>query len=149
MKSIRLICMLVFLPFCGNSQSTQVDSTNCRCNPQKLDTLQEASLNYEIIETKPEFPGGIKKFLKFLNGKKITDKSKNGKIQIQFVINCDGVLCDFKYTNIEGNIKEEDIVKVINYLETMPNWQPARINGVLTDSNYILPIKIQKGKIRY
>lgn len=93
------------------------------------------------LVTKPEFPGGIEEFYKFISRTYKTPMNArlSGKIYLQFVIEIDGsvknikVLRDLGYgTGQEG----------INTLKLSPKWKPGIKDGKPVRTYYQLPIQI-------
>lgn len=97
------------------------------------------------IEVKPEFPGGVLEFYKFIgkNFKMPEEASKNkidGKIFVQFIVEKDGSLSEFKIVKDLGyGIGEE----AIRTLKLSPAWIPGSQMGQPVRVLYSLPITIQ------
>ncbi|WCT11615.1 energy transducer TonB [Mucilaginibacter jinjuensis] len=79
----------------------------------------------------PEFPGGVKNFVKFINSKitypqKAIDKNIEGNVEIGFTIERDGSLIDLKVLRGIGYGCDEE---VLNAVKTSPRWKPGFSNG--------------------
>ncbi len=98
---------------------------------------------------KPEFPGGILEFYKFIgkNFKMPDEASKNkiqGKIFIEFMIEKDGSLSEFKIVKDLGyGIGEE----AIRALKLSPSWTPGSEDGKPIRVLYSLPITIEDNEM--
>ncbi len=98
------------------------------------------------ITEKPDFPGGIMEFYKFVGNNFKTPEQPNlkGKVYITFVIEKDGSLSDIKNIRDIGFGTGEEAIRV---LKICPNWIPGKLNGVPVRVMYSLPITIQSGKV--
>lgn len=97
------------------------------------------------ITEKPDFPGGIMEFYKFVGNNFKTPEQPNlkGKVYITFIIEKDGSLSDIKNIRDIGFGTGEEAIRV---LKICPNWIPGKLNGVPVRVMYSLPISIQSGK---
>jgi hypothetical protein len=97
------------------------------------------------ITEKPDFPGGIMEFYKFVGNNFKTPSQPNlkGKVYITFVIEKDGSLSDIKNIRDIGFGTGEEAIRV---LKICPKWIPGKMNGVPVRVMYSLPITIQSGK---
>lgn len=97
------------------------------------------------ITEKPDFPGGISEFYKFVGNNFKTPEQPNlkGKIYITFIIEKDGSLSDIKNIRDIGFGTSEEAIRV---LKICPKWIPGKVNGVPVRVMYSLPITIQSGK---
>ncbi len=86
---------------------------------------------FDIVEKLPEPIGGYAAFYEFL-GKNLDyprDALKNkveGKVFVQFVIEKDGSLTNFKVLKGIGSGCDEEAIRV---LTTVPNWEPGKQRG--------------------
>ncbi|MDI6047211.1 M56 family metallopeptidase [Flavobacterium yafengii] len=97
------------------------------------------------ITEKPDFPGGIMEFYKFVGNNFKTPEQPNlkGKVYITFIIEKDGSLSDIKNIRDIGFETGEEAIRV---LKICPKWIPGKMNGVPVRVMYSLPITIQSGK---
>ncbi|WP_413999973.1 M56 family metallopeptidase [Flavobacterium sp. W1B] len=102
----------------------------------------DAIYNTAGITEKPEYPGGIENFYKFiaLNYKAPTEANLKGKIYITFIVEVDGSLNDFKILRDIGYGTGEEAVRV---LKLCPKWTPGKVNGEAVRTMYSVPITIQ------
>ena len=97
------------------------------------------------ITEKPDFPGGIMEFYKFVGNNFKTPEQPNlkGKVYITFIVEKDGSLSDIKNIRDIGFGTGEEAIRV---LKICPKWIPGKMNGVPVRVMYSLPITIQSGK---
>lgn len=97
------------------------------------------------ITEKPDFPGGIMEFYKFVGNNFKTPEQPNlkGKVYITFIVEKDGSLSDIKNIRDIGFGTGEEAIRV---LKICPKWIPGKLNGVPVRVMYSLPITIQSGK---
>jgi len=86
----------------------------------------------ESVQQWPQFPGGGETFMKYLDqlGKEMAEllpaDMKKAYVQVEFIVDKDGVPTNFK---VLKGMKDEDFNdELINRMEKMPAWQPARLN---------------------
>ena len=94
------------------------------------------------IEVKPEFPGGMAKFLGFVknNYQAPDEPGLKGKVFISFVVEKDGSLTDIKVLKDIGFGTGKEAERV---LRKCPRWTPAEQNGKKVRCSYQLPISIE------
>ena len=85
----------------------------------------------DVVTQWPEFPGGGKSFLEYLNkmGKALVTSLPNGmkkaNVVVEFIVDTDGVPTNFKVVQGVNSDFDDGLVTV---LEQMPTWQPAILN---------------------
>jgi hypothetical protein len=139
----------------NHSESTEYSSTNDNLNSDNdisTNYSQENESNNDNIifnsseiEVKPDFPGGIEKFYRYIgkNFQVPDEKGLNGKVFVSFVIEKDGSLTDIKVIRDIGFGTGQEAVRV---LESCPRWIPAEQNGKKVRVLYSLPINIQSAE---
>jgi hypothetical protein len=97
------------------------------------------------ITEKPDFPGGIMEFYKFVGNNFKTPSQPNlkGKVYITFIVEKDGSISDIKNIRDIGFGTGEEAIRV---LKICPKWIPGKMNGEPVRVMYSLPITIQSGK---
>lgn len=98
---------------------------------------------YTEIEAKPEFPGGMANFYKYISKKfKLPKRFKgSGKLIVQFVVEKDGSISDIKVLrDLEPGFTKE----ITRLLKACPTWKPGRQNGQNVRVLYSLPINISR-----
>lgn len=97
------------------------------------------------IEVKPDFPGGINKFYKFVGDNYQTPEEEGlkGKVYVTFVVEKDGSLTDIKVIRDIGYGTGKEAIRV---LKKCPKWTPGEQNGKKVRVLYSLPITIQSAE---
>nr|WP_237488121.1 energy transducer TonB [Hufsiella ginkgonis] len=99
---------------------------------------------YDIggVEIPPEFPGGQKELVKFLNRNlkyppQARSNNVEGKVFTGFVVEKNGTLSDFKVLRGIGSGCDEEALRVIRML---PAWKPAMVDGKPVRNSYVLSV---------
>nr|WP_314867593.1 energy transducer TonB [uncultured Flavobacterium sp.] len=97
------------------------------------------------IEVKPDFPGGMEKFYKFVGNNYQTPEEEGlkGKVYVTFVVEKDGSLTDIKVIRDIGFGTGKEAIRVLN---KCPRWTPGEQNGKKVRVLYSLPITIQSAE---
>ena len=113
--------------------------------PSVSEKGENSIYNLYGIEVKPEYPGGMQEFYKFIAKKYKAPNVKGltGKVFISFVIEKDGSLTDLKVISDIGYGTGEEAVRV---LKKCKKWIPAEQNGKKVRVQYSFPISIQPSK---
>ncbi|NIG56863.1 energy transducer TonB [Chitinophaga sp. Cy-1792] len=99
-----------------------------------------------FVEIMPEFPGGEKALMKYLNNnvhypRVAEENGIEGTVYIQFVVWKDGSISEVKLTGAhKGGGLEEEAARVVR---SMPKWKPGRQNGQYVAVYYTLPISFR------
>jgi hypothetical protein len=88
---------------------------------------------------KPEFPGGIKEFYKYVGKNFKSPNSAKGQIKVAFVVQIDGTLKDFKI--IEG-LNYDMNVEALRVLFNSPLWIPGKVDGKAARVKFSIPLTI-------
>ncbi|MDN3671553.1 M56 family metallopeptidase [Flavobacterium branchiarum] len=136
--AVGFVLAILFFIF---STSTITQENNREAEKETLNLLSNPTQN----TTKPEYPGGIAEFYKFVgkNYKMSPEATKNkikGKVFVKFFIEKDGSLTDFK---ILRDLDYGTGKEAIRVLKLSPKWKPATINNKPARIMYSLPITIQ------
>lgn len=111
------------------SQVADTDSTHC-----------EEFITYE---TMPEFPGGTNALLKFLADNiryPNTDACVQGRVIVDFVVNEDGSLSDFR---VRKSLAPEFDKEALRVLKLMPKWRHGMERGKYVKFRYRVPVKFR------
>lgn len=94
------------------------------------------------VDIKPEFPGGVTEFYRFVaNNYKLPKVEKlAGKIYVTFVIEIDGSITGMKVLRDIGYGTGEEAIRV---LSKCPKWIPGEHNGQKVRCTYSLPISVK------
>jgi hypothetical protein len=127
----------------GAAEVIEIDTFNSE--NQFVQKGENEVYNTAGLTEKPEFPGGISEFYKFVgnNFKTPEQPNLNGKVYITFIIEKDGSLSDIKNLRDIGYGTGEEAIRV---LKICPKWIPGKMNGVSVRVMYSLPITLQSGK---
>ena len=117
-------------------------------NKEEKKTI-EGELIFDDLAFEPQadFPGGIVALRKYLteNLKIPESVSESGKVYVKFVVKNDGSIGNVQflrnYSNDE-NLKKE----ITRVLQSMPNWNPGKVDGKNVNSYMTLPISINLGE---
>lgn len=89
---------------------------------------------------KPEFPGGINEFYKYVGKNFKSPNSAKGKIKVGFVVEIDGSLKDFII--LEG-LNYHMNVEALRVLFNSPLWIPGKVDGRDARVKFSIPITIR------
>lgn len=109
--------------------------------PKSIDTI------YEIkdVDIKPEFPGGMEAFYKFIakNFKTPEEEGLNGKIITTFTIEIDGSISNIKVLQDIGYGSGAEVFRVLTLSK---KWIPAQLNNFPVRVLYQFPITIKSAE---
>jgi protein TonB len=100
--------------------------------------------NYATLEVKPDYPGGINAFRKYIADNFRTpdlDRDMDLKIHVSFVVEKDGTLTAIKILKDPGYGAGKEAERVLKSLKT--RWTPGVQNGKQVRASYTLPITIR------
>jgi protein TonB len=89
---------------------------------------------------KPDFPGGIKEFYKYVAKNFKSPNASKGKIIVGFVVELDGSLKDF---NIIQGFNRDMNIEALRVLVHSPSWIPGKIDGKDARVKFTVPITIK------
>lgn len=100
---------------------------------------------FMVAEQMPEFPGGMKELLKFLqnNLKYPENAMKNnvqGRVIVQFVVEKDGTLTEFK---VARSVDPDLDVEALRVLQIMPKWKPGMQRGKIVRVKFTVPVSFK------
>ncbi|MGZ9674799.1 M56 family metallopeptidase [Flavobacterium sp. GNP001] len=101
--------------------------------------------NTAEISEKPDFPGGMMEFYKFVGQNYKTPDQPNlkGRVYITFIIEKDGSVNEVKSVRDIGYGTGEEAIRVMNIC---PKWTPGKVKGEAVRVLYSLPLTIQSAK---
>jgi hypothetical protein len=127
-----------------NNETITVLEKDYQAEASKLTASDQVGDVYTTagITEKPDFPGGIMEFYKFVGNNFKTPEQPNlkGKVYITFIIEKDGSISDVKNIRDIGFGTGDEAVRVI---KSSPKWIPGKMNGEPVRVMYSLPITIQ------
>ena len=142
LKVASVAAVFIMLLFVFSTESIAQSSINAKYQ-------NDYKISYDTTSVKePKFPGGIEKFYMFVgqNFKVPAEFSKQkmeGKIFMEFMVEKDGSLSEFKVVKDLGYGAAEEAIRV---LKLSPKWIPATKDGQPVRVHYNLPITIQTPK---
>ena len=106
----------------------------------KSETTDKSKL--EEMTVKPEFPGGVLAFYKFIltNFKVPAELKSGGKVFLTFIVEKDGSLSEFEIVKDLGFGTADEIIRV---LKLSPKWIPGKENNEIVRVKYSLPVQIE------
>jgi Gram-negative bacterial TonB protein C-terminal len=104
--------------------------------------VPKTPLTYDLVEVRPEFPGGYLEFLKFIssNYKLPEVESLSGAVKVSFVIDELGKITNIKVIKDLGNGTGEEAIRV---LKMCPKWLPGENENQKVSVAMTIPINIQ------
>ena len=96
---------------------------------------------YEMVQTKPQYPGGNVEFMKFVTKNFQTEELEglSGIIKVSFVIETDGSIKQIKILKDIGGSSASEAKRVVGLLS---KWSPAVHNGEKVSVKFEFPITI-------
>lgn len=97
---------------------------------------------FKPVEVQPQFPGGIEKFYEIVKSNirypdQMRESSIEGKAFVEFVVEKDGSVTNFKTIRDPGYGSEEEAQRVMALL---PKWTPGIQNGRPVSVKFLMPI---------
>ena len=86
---------------------------------------------FQVVETQPEFPGGMAELMKYLQKnmrypKVCKEQSLQGRVIVQFVVNTDSTISDVNVIKPVNPHFDEEALRVV---KAMPKWKPGTQRG--------------------
>ena len=113
---------------------------------KNVDDINTSSTKGQVVfvpsEKQPEFPGGIEKFYEIVKShikypEQMRESKIEGKAFVEFVVEKDGSVTNFKTIRDPGYGSQEEAQRVIALL---PKWSPGYQNGRPVSVRYQMPI---------
>ncbi len=110
---------------------------------EKNDTITDIDRNiFTVVRKNAEPKGGMIDFNSYLSNNLIYPESAKkekieGKVYLQFVVNEDGSLTDFRVVKGIGGGCDEEALRL---LQNSPKWKPAKHKGKLVRQRMVIPI---------
>ncbi|KDN54344.1 energy transducer TonB [Flavobacterium seoulense] len=98
----------------------------------------------ETLDSKPQFPGGIEKFYRYIGNhftSPVLDENRNVRIFVSFVVEKDGSMSNIKVLNKPGQALEKEAIRVLQSIKV--KWTPGILNSKPVRTAYNLPIVVQ------
>ena len=142
MNKILFLSLIATFQF-GYSQSkeTLLQEAEAIVEKPQQDVSNNKLYDSAVVEVKPEYPGGMPAFYKFIANKYNVPNAKlNGKVLVSFIIDKEGSITDIKVLRDLGYGTGDEAVRV---LKLMPKWIPAMQNGKPVNCRYMLPLTLK------
>ncbi len=103
---------------------------------------KDSIYNAVDVDVKPDFPGGIEKFMKFMAKNFHIPEVSNfkGKVISEFIIEKDGAISEIEIIQNPGYGSGEECIRV---LKKSPKWNPGKKNGSTVRTKYKFPLSLQ------
>ena len=100
---------------------------------------------YDIVDKKPEFPGGYDALKKFIDENLLwpavcAEMAFQGKVYCKFVVEKDGEISDIKILKGLRKLFDDEAIRVISI---MPKWIPAEKNNKIVRCYFTLPVSFK------
>jgi len=138
-SSVTAVSVLLLIAF--NSQAVAQTSFSVK-------NANDNRISEKTNVKQPQFPGGIEKFYMFVGQnfrmpEEFSKQKLEGKLFVEFMVEKDGSLSEFKIVKDLGYGVGDEAVRV---LKLSPKWIPATENGQAVRILYSLPITLQASK---
>lgn len=130
-----------------NNMKIQLLPTNAKSTVPE-DQKDENEPIFTVVEDMPEFPGGMKNLLKYLQTELqypevAKENGIEGRVSCRFTIQKDGTITNVEVIRgVDPNLDQE----AIRVLEVMPAWKPGRQRGRNVAVSYTVPVTFRLGK---
>ncbi|MEO8253598.1 MAG: energy transducer TonB [Flavobacterium sp.] len=121
----------------GSTSGTAIGTTPSNTNGTEL-------VNTEALDKKPQFPGGIEKFYRYVGNNfnsPTLEETKNVRIYVSFIVEKDGSMSTIKVINKPGEVLEKEAIRVLKSIKT--KWIPGIYKSQAVRTAYNLPITVQ------
>jgi len=99
-------------------------------------------LDFRVVQQIPEFPGGMRGFVKWLTANlkypaSAQKRKVEGKVVITFIVNTDGSTTNMRVAQAADDALNKEALRVMN---TMPKWKPGLENNKPCRTMMAIPI---------
>ena len=135
--SSMIIILMGLLGACSSNTSDKASlpeqsaSENETATPVAIEVPDTLGKTYDAAEVMPEFPGGTKALLSFI------DEQTEGQVIVQFVIDKTGKVSSPEV--IRGVTSELDQA-ALDIVSALPDWKPGEQDGQKVNVKYTLPV---------
>ncbi|HBE55773.1 MAG TPA: hypothetical protein DDW22_07265 [Prevotellaceae bacterium] len=107
-------------------------------------TVQEAASDsvYDAVDKLAQFPGGEEALMAYLEKnltypEQMRQQGKSGRVMVSFVITRKGKIEDVRIRKTPDEGFNETVIQLI---QGMPKWKPAKVKGKKVSSRWTVPI---------
>lgn len=110
----------------------------------EIKNIPEENASCDSLKTAvAEYPGGMKEMMHFLMRnveypQKAIEDEVSGKVYLRFIVEENGAISNIEVVRSVSPEIDEEAIRVIAY---MPDWIPAKCDGVPFRSTYMFPLK--------
>ena len=102
------------------------------------DTLTPDESVFEVVEQMPEFPGGYKEMMKYIEqNMRYPEEAKKagtqGRVVVQFLVNKNGAISDVSVLRSVDRLLDAEAVRLVR---SMPKWKPGMQKGKAVTVKY-------------
>ena len=138
MESMRAASFEV--PVVAPVEARAVSEDKVSENSASIETATE-----NMPDSHAEFKGGQTAMISYLvNAIKYPEAAQNagveGKVVVEFTVNADGTLSDFK---VVKSVSPELDAEALRVIKAMPAWSPAIVDGKTVACSYVLPVSFK------
>lgn len=124
---------------------SQRDSKDVVEAPVTVPEEKDEEEPYDMVEQKPEFPGGVQGLMQFLSANihypvAAQTAGKQGRVVVQFVVEADGAVSSAKVVRSISEDLDAEALRVVN---AMPRWTPGKHKGKAVRVKYTLPVSFR------
>jgi len=104
-------------------------------------TKKDSIFQSHELEIKPDFPGGIDKFHRYVASNFINPQNNeiSGVIYLTFIVEIDGTLSNIDVIRGIDPLTNAEAVRVV---KLSPKWKPGKIGDKIVKSKYAIYIKV-------
>lgn len=97
---------------------------------------------YTLLDEKPEYPGGMKELVKFIQQSILyppvaLQKQTQGRVWIEGIIDTDGKIIQPKVVYGADSLLDKEALRIIGM---MPAWKPGKLNGKTVRVKFYFPM---------
>lgn len=132
-----------------SSEATKTDDVKEKAVTEKPEVVETPAEKAEtkdevfmVVEKMPEFPGGIQELMSFLSKNikypaSAMAKNVQGRVIVQFVVEKDGTLTEFK---VMRSVDPDLDAEALRVMKEMPKWKPGMQRGQVVRVKYTVPV---------
>jgi len=141
MKKLTILILICFAQTIW-AQASKTTNIKSAVNKESQNVDKNKAYNIDVVDVKPEFEGGLKRFHKFIsNNMRYPDEELRvkGTVDVNYIVEKDGTLSDIKVTKDLGYGTGAEAIRI---LKKSPKWIPGTHDHKLVRVLYYLSIPI-------
>ncbi|NDV60067.1 energy transducer TonB [Bacteroides sp. 519] len=142
-KSIRIILTGIFVSLSSLVFAQEEEPVISLINRNDTLIISNTVFAFDSIDVKPEFPGGQKKLMEYLNENtryKQTVDAVHTRVIVKFIIEEDGSITNLSVIRSLDPFLDREAIRVVS---SMPKWKPGYNNGVPVRTWCIVPVSFR------